>query len=487
MGPLKQKRRKRHTFSCPPGYRNLDDYSPISTVCLESSMPTVSETDPEESLSPNQINLQLNSMPSTDVQNSFSNPSVAAVPREWVLPSQVSYPSIGTIHGTVKPGVVIPKNRPGYSVLANLCTGSNQPAVCVGSNGRYYQQIARSSSSQKDNNPNVQSSTGQQPVALEIRPQPMPIMSTIQENNRTTHFMVPPASQYGQSSPRTMSTSQVHQPLINNYPALNPIYTMLANSNDETSLTSTNATVSYVQDYTVPTSLPVSQKITAVSPRVVDSDGENSQNNSLGLRQHGGASVVSESQNPPDIISVLTNPKAAQTPIATVCGAVGKPTQPAVHLTPLGLQVPNQQFKPSANGAFKPPPPKLNTKLKSGPSYSQNGRPSTPNTMSCTASPVSFVRSSASDDTKKCSSVDEQNDKKTFSGSNRELENTDNSSLEDFANELGNISPNSVNELNPTDEFLIKHTPPISARNRNLAAKHASVVDRPIRDASKQV
>ena len=169
-------------------------------MSLDSSLPTVSETDPERSLSPNQINFQLSAMPKTDIQNSYSNPKSAVTPREWVLP-QVSYPHTRPTHRTVRPTVVVPRNKPGYRVLATVGAGSSQPALFVGPNGRYYQQIPRygasSSPPERDNNPTIRAV--QEPVALAQRPQASSMMSTVQENNQTTHFMVPSTNQYEQS------------------------------------------------------------------------------------------------------------------------------------------------------------------------------------------------------------------------------------------------------------------------------------------------
>ena len=415
-------------------------------MSLESFFQTISETDQERSISPNQINFQLSAMPKTDIPNSYSNPRVAAVPREWVLPPQMPYSNMRPTHKAVRPTVVIPRNKPGYSVLANATAGQYHPGMMAGSNERYYQQIPRYGASnsppQKDNNANVRG--GQQSVSVVLKPQQPPIMSTIQENNQTTHFMVPQSGQYDPSL-GNMSTLQVHPPLINNYPALSPIYTMIQNARDETPPTSSNAIINHVQAYQTPNSVPTSiatQKPAPI-PQTTSLAGENSPSNSLEreIKKYNVGPVTSQPQNPPDIISVLTNPKAAQTPIATVSGTIENSIQPSVHETPPRIHAPSPIFKPSANGAFKPPPPRVKNK-----SQSQNvTRAATPTTVPYTVSASQSIWSSALDNKKRCSPPDKRKDTRP-AGASRQLENSDNSSLEDFANDLGNTSQDSANE-----------------------------------------
>ena len=434
-------------------------------------------------------------MPKTDVQNSYNNPKIAAVPREWVLPPQMPYSNIRPSHRTVRPTVVVQRNRPRYKVLANVGAAQSQPAVIAGSNGRYNQQIpsygASNSPPQKDSNPSVGNGTVQQPVASAPRPQTSPMMSTIQENNQTTHFMIPPTG---------------HQLLLNNYPALSPIYTMIENSKEETVTppTSISARINNVHSYQTPTSLPVTsipvQKPPPIPPRTAEFQRKN---NSLEreIRKFDFAPVISQPKNPPDIISVLANPKATQTRIATVSGTVESYVQPLVHQTQQ-IQASSPKFKPSANGAFKPPPPRVKNKLKDRASQFQSGRSPTPTTVPYTVSASQSMWSSALDNKKRCSPPNK--DLKSHSGG-------DNSSLEDFANELGHSSQDSANEeyiekvmsqeaqrapydvklkghhANPADDPLVQHIPPIHARYQNPVPRNASVVDPPIKDPTKQV
>ena len=474
-------------------------------MSLDSSLPTVSETDPERSLSPNQINFQLSAMPKTDIQNSYSNPKSAVTPREWVLP-QVSYPHTRPTHRTVRPTVVVPRNKPGYRVLATVGAGSSQPALFVGPNGRYYQQIPRygasSSPPERDHNPTIR--TVQEPVALAHRPQASSMMSTVQENNQTTHFMVPPTNQYDQSSSGI-------QPLINNYPALNPIYTMITNSGERTPPTSTNLTINHVQGYVAPTNLPMTCIPTMVAPKkkseVLTSGVDNPQSNSLEgeISKFEAAPVTRQPQNPPDIISVLVNPKAAMTPIVTPSGPVEEAVQPRVHATPPRLQPSNQKFIPSANGAFKPPPPRVKSKVKVGSPNSQVGRPSTPTAVPYTVTASQSIWSAALDNKKRCSPSNKSRDSQN-SASRKSPENSDNSSLDEFANELGNSFSDSATEdtmenlgaasynvklkimnhnSNPKKSPVIKHTPPIPPRSQKSELKNASVVHRPAKDPTK--
>ena len=474
-------------------------------MSLDSSLPTVSETNTERSLSPNQINFQLSAMPKTDIQNSYGNPKSAVTPREWVLP-QVSYPPTRPTHRAVRPTVVVPRSKPGYRVLATVGAGSSQPALLIGPNDRYYQQIPRygASSSPPERDTNLTVRTVHKPVALALRPQASPMMSTVQENNQTTHFMVPPTNQYEQSASGI-------QPLINNYPALNPIYTMITNSGQRTPPTSTNLTINHVQGYVAPTNLPSTCIPTPVALKTksgVQYPGvDNSETHSLEreVSKFKAAPVTMQPHNPPDIISVLANPKAAMTPIVTASGPV-EDAQPNVHASPSCLLPSNQKFVPSANGAFKPPPPRVNSKVKDGSPNSQVARPSTPMAVPYTVAASQSIWSAALDNKKRCSPSKKNGD--SPNSASRNPENSDNSSLDDFANELGNSFSDSANEdmieNSGTASYNVKlkiknhhsklkkspvtnDTPPIPPRSEKSKLKNASVVHRPVKDPTKQV
>ncbi len=423
MGPLKQKSRARHPVT--RSYSNFD--SPPSSFHDSSFPPSIVNTSEERSLSPTQIDLdvpgwyggyypsghaslnsslysrqsdpsskstiphagtyhrnphasinaisasQLAAMPKTDIPNSFSNPSInqGTIPREWVMPAP-AYPSARP--AVVKRGVVVPVNRPGYSVIANV--NQNQPAILVGPNGRYYQQIPRygasSSPPQKDGSHNLAYSAD---GTLPIR---QPVMSTIQENNQTTHFLIPDPNEPPGSVPA----------LINNYPALNPIYTMMS-SPSNVPASNTHNYVGHVQasnnkpltSLHIPmTSIP--NQSTSAHQTVIQSPGVTMTSQPSRMTSQSQNVVTSQPRNPPDIISVIANPKGAMsTPIPTLSAPI--PTSPYHTATSPATNAAVHQFKPSADGAFKPIPPKTKPKPQAGPkpstSQDQSNQPHSSN------------------------------------------------------------------------------------------------------------
>ena len=134
-----------------------------------------------------------------------------------------------------------------------------------------------------------------------------------------------------------------------------------------------------------------------------------------------------------------------ETFLSSVSLLVEDAVQHHMHATPPRLQPSNQKFIPSANEAFKPPPPRVKSKVKDGSPNSQVGRPSTPTAVPYTVTAPQSIWSAALDNKKRCSPSNKSRDSQN-SASRKNPENSDNSSLDEFANELGNSFSDSANE-----------------------------------------
>ena len=384
------------------------------------------------------------------------NPRTRAAPREWVLPSRAQHSRAGREPRRGRSGFAPPPSagyKPGYGVMAQARTPNKPPPVLVGSNGRYYQQIPGYRVPDGGHTPRPVPVHGKHGVSP--KPGVQPLISTRQQNNQTTHYMVNNGAQQGQTS------------LFERYPSLSPIYTMTtAPKAERAALPPVAAAVGNFQVYNAPANMPVSN-IPNPSPKGYP-EGDKFESNSLEREVQNyteKSPVVSQPSNPPDIISVLSDPKSAQTPIATVSAKTADPESSVPG--PILVGSPTHQFKPSGDGAFKPPPPR-----------SQMNRTSTP--TSVPQNPASRAPPSRSPATLHPNEYANAHD-------------LSHSSLEDFANKLGGSSPAPVrgssprgpqSRAKPADS---SRAPPIPARASKPSSQRASVVDKPIKDPTNQV
>ncbi len=452
MEPLKPKRVKKQTFNYIPT-RPSNLLASNSSLSFESSLQQT-----EEELSLGQITPD--PMSETDIKYSFDNPGRTAVPRDWVLPARASRP-LGSGVGPRSARSRVPY-KPGHAILAAADVNPGIGPILVGSNGKYYQQVRApgglgSSSGKSNNYEKVTASLG-------TSRQPVPtVISTRQSNNQTTHFMVP---QNANLNPGFQNAGQNYQPLFNQYPDLTPIvYSAAPNANGrELLVPNANPTIGFV-GYQAPTNLPQ----TTVFSRTAEGNGLGPQVQgkvpaASAERNQYSAPIESHSRNPPDIINVLADPQVAQTPIPLLLGMNKH----------YGQQPKGPGFKPSVDGAFRPPPPRVEVNIEE--KAFRSPTPTVKKSFSGSHSGLARTGSHL-----------HAHNNQTQTGISGTGPGDSDSSLENFAHDLGSYSP----EISQTPQLAAgdsSEPPPLPPRNKSRAKpKRASVVKRQKMDQTKQV